>query len=100
MHDPAGRDAVILKQSLTVTQNLEAATEVICSRTSSQLQYLRQIYHSKFGVYLEHEIERNTSGDHKKVMFLFLLAFMKDDLITLRFLYVPETFIIIFVYWL
>lgn len=71
MHDPAGRDAIILKQSLTVAKNLEAATEVICSRTSSQLQYLRQIYHSKFGVYLEHDIKRNTSGDHEKVNNLF-----------------------------
>lgn len=70
MHDPAGRDAIILKQTLTVAQNLEAATEVICSRTSSQLQYLRQIYHSKFGTFLEHDIERNTSGDHKKVILL------------------------------
>lgn len=72
MHDPAGRDAIILKQSLTVAKNLEAATEVICSRTPSQLQYLRHIYHSKFGVYLEHDIERHTSGDHKKVNFLLL----------------------------
>lgn len=72
MHDPAGRDAVILKKSLTLTQNLEAATEVICSRTSSQLQYLRQIYHSKYGVYLEHDIERNTSGDHKKILLAYL----------------------------
>ncbi|KAJ1437773.1 Annexin [Sesbania bispinosa] len=67
IHDPAGRDAIILRQSLTVAKNLETATEVICSRTPSQLQYLRQIYHSKFGAYLEHDIERNTSGDHKKI---------------------------------
>ncbi|RDX89215.1 Annexin D5, partial [Mucuna pruriens] len=71
MHDPAGRDAVILKQSLT-SQNLETATEVICSRTSSQLQYLRQIYHAKFGGYLEHDIERNTSGDHKKILLAYV----------------------------
>lgn len=73
MHDPAGRDALILRQCLTA-ENLEAATEVLCSRTSSQLQYLRQVYHSKFGVYLEHEIERYASGDHKKVNLLVLLV--------------------------
>ncbi|KAK7290196.1 hypothetical protein RIF29_04440 [Crotalaria pallida] len=73
MHDPAGRDATIIKQSLTVTKNLQAATEVICSRLPSQLQYLRQIYHSRYGTYLEHDIERNTFGDriikrdHKKM---------------------------------
>lgn len=70
MHDPAGRDATIIRQSLVVDRNLEAATEVICSRTPSQLQYLKQIYHSKFGVYLERDIEINTSGDHQKVSFL------------------------------
>ena len=69
MHDPAGRDATIIRQSLVVAKNLEAATEVICSRTPSQLQCLKPIYHSKFGDYLEHDIERNTSGDHKKVRF-------------------------------
>ena len=73
MHDPAGRDATIIRQSLTVDRNLEGATEVICSRTPSQLQYLKQIYHSKFGVYIEHDIEANTSGDHKKVILSFLV---------------------------
>ncbi|CAI8619161.1 unnamed protein product [Vicia faba] len=72
MHDPAGRDAVILRQSLTVTKVLEAATEVICSRTPAQLQYLRQIYHAKFGIFLDHDIERNTSGNHKKLLLAYL----------------------------
>lgn len=69
MHDPAGRDAVILRQAFSQDFiNLETATEVICSRTSSQLQTLKQIYHSTFGVYLEHDIELQTSGDHKKIL--------------------------------
>ncbi|KAK2439672.1 hypothetical protein P8452_35106 [Trifolium repens] len=72
MHDPAGRDAIILKQTLTVAKNLEAATEVICSRTPSQLQYLRQIYHTKYGIYLDHDIERNASGDHKKILLAYV----------------------------
>ncbi|XP_054791582.1 annexin D5-like isoform X3 [Prosopis cineraria] len=72
MHDPAGRDAVILRQTLVADKSLEAATEVICSRTPSQLQYLKQIYHSKFGVFLEHDIERNTSGDHKKILLAYI----------------------------
>lgn len=70
MPDPAGRDAEIIRKSLIVDKNLEAATEVLCSRAPSQLQYLKQLYHSKFGVYLEHEIESNTSGDLQKVRFL------------------------------
>jgi annexin D len=72
--DPAARDAEIIRKSLAVDRSLEAATEVICSRTPSQLQYLKQLHHSKFGVYLEHEIELNTSGDHQKVRFLCVNA--------------------------
>ncbi|CAI8595072.1 unnamed protein product [Vicia faba] len=72
MHDPAGRDAEIIRKSLVVNRNLEAATEVICSRSPSQLQYLKQLYHSKFGVYLEHEIEANTSGDLQKILLAYI----------------------------
>ncbi|XP_061361850.1 annexin D5-like [Gastrolobium bilobum] len=72
MHDPAGRDATIIRLCLTVNRNLEGATEVICSHTPSQLQYLKQIYHSNFGVYLEHDIEANTSGDHKKILLAYI----------------------------
>lgn len=68
MHDPAGRDAIILKQALTKDFiNLEAVTDVICSRTPSQIQTLKQIYHSTFGTYLEKDIEIQASGDHEKV---------------------------------
>ncbi|MED6199045.1 hypothetical protein PIB30_072279 [Stylosanthes scabra] len=72
MHDPAGRDATIIRKCLTVDANIQGATEVICSRTPSQLQHLRQIYHSKFGTYIEHDIEATTSGDHKKILLGFL----------------------------
>ncbi|KAF7822134.1 annexin D5 [Senna tora] len=72
MHDPAGRDAIVIRQSLVVERNLEAATEVICSRTPSQLQHLKQVYHAKFGVLIEHDIERNTSGDHKKILLAYI----------------------------
>ncbi|KAI4347309.1 hypothetical protein L6164_008131 [Bauhinia variegata] len=72
MHDPAGRDAVIIYESLNVVKSFGAATEVICSRTPSQLQFLKPIYHSKFGIYLEHDIERNTSGDHKKLLLAYV----------------------------
>ncbi|KAI7749202.1 hypothetical protein M8C21_028257 [Ambrosia artemisiifolia] len=69
MHDPAGRDAVILKQALTREfLNLEAVTEIICSRTSAQLQTLVQIYHSTFGSHLEHDIKHQASGDHEKIL--------------------------------
>lgn len=71
MHDPAGRDAIVIRQALLPdTINLDAATEVICSRTPSQIQLIKQNYQAKFGVFLEQDIEKHTSGDHKKVHFL------------------------------
>lgn len=70
-HDPAGRDAVIVRQSLT-SNSLQAATEVICSRTPTQIQVFKQLYLSKFNTYLEHDIEKYTSGDHVKVTSLSL----------------------------
>ncbi|XP_015883699.1 annexin D5 [Ziziphus jujuba] len=73
MNDPAGRDAVIIKQGLSSESlNLEAATEVICSRTPSQIQHFKQLYHARFGVHLEHDIERRTSGDHKKLLLAYV----------------------------
>ncbi|KAM0045084.1 putative annexin [Helianthus debilis subsp. tardiflorus] len=67
--DPAQRDANILRDSLSPGFiDLEAVTEVICSRTSLQLQTLKQIYHSTCGTYLEHDIELQASGDHQKIL--------------------------------
>nr|XP_043633104.1 annexin D5-like [Erigeron canadensis] len=69
MHDPAGRDAVLLKEALTPDFiNLDAVTDVICSRTSAQVQHLKQIYYSTFSSYLEHDIEQQATGDHQKIL--------------------------------
>lgn len=75
MNDPAARDATIIKQALSGDAiDLKAATEVICSRTPTQIQHFRQIYFALFGVYMENDIESQSSGDHKKVtLFLVLL---------------------------
>ncbi|MCL7034770.1 hypothetical protein MKW94_021611 [Papaver nudicaule] len=73
MHDPAGRDATIIRQALTGNVvDLQAATEVICSRTPTQLQTIKQLYYSKFGGHIERDIEMATTGDHQKL----LLAYM------------------------
>ncbi|MBA0558625.1 hypothetical protein Golob_015637 [Gossypium lobatum] len=73
MHDPAGRDAVVIRQALLPDlTNLDAATEVICSRTPSQIQLIKQNYQAKFGVFLEQDIERHTSGDHKKLLLAYV----------------------------
>ncbi|KAG6511816.1 hypothetical protein ZIOFF_029894 [Zingiber officinale] len=71
--DPAGRDATALKQVLSGDMvDLNAATEIICSRTPSQIQTIRQIYYAKFGVYLEHDIHYCTSGDHQKLLLAYV----------------------------
>ncbi|KAI5313952.1 hypothetical protein L3X38_043128 [Prunus dulcis] len=59
MHDPATRDATIIRQALggEAVVYLKAATEVICSRTPSQILQFKNIYFATFGVYLEHDIE-------------------------------------------
>ncbi|XP_021753035.1 annexin D5-like [Chenopodium quinoa] len=71
MQDPASRDAVVLRQAL-IANDLRGATEVICSRTPSQIQTFKQIYHAKFGTYLEHDLEKHTSGDHKKLLLAYI----------------------------
>ncbi|KAL6962960.1 hypothetical protein U1Q18_037925 [Sarracenia purpurea var. burkii] len=73
MHDPAGRDAIILKNALSGNaRNTNVATEIICSRTPSQIYTLKQIYYSMFGIYLEHDIEQQTSGDHRKTLLAYV----------------------------
>uniref|UniRef100_R7W532 Annexin D5 n=1 Tax=Aegilops tauschii TaxID=37682 RepID=R7W532_AEGTA len=71
--DPVGRDAAILNQSLNgdIT-DLRAATEVICSRTPSQLQIMKQTYRARFGCYLEQDITERTYGDHHKLLLAYL----------------------------
>ncbi|VAI32221.1 unnamed protein product [Triticum turgidum subsp. durum] len=65
--DPAGRDATVLKEALSAESlDLKAATDIICSRTPSQLQIMKQTYYAKFGTYLEHDISQQASGDHQK----------------------------------
>ncbi|XP_030472929.1 annexin D5 [Syzygium oleosum] len=73
MHDPAGRDAIVVRQAFMASStNVQAATEVICSRTPTQIQMFKQHYYSKFGVHLEHEIEKYTSGDHKQLLLKYV----------------------------
>lgn len=70
IHDPAARDATVLRQALSGDViDLRGATEVICSRTPSQIQTIKQIYHARFRTYLEHDINYQASGDHQKVFF-------------------------------
>lgn len=69
LHDPATRDAIIVRSALTapVVDN-QAITEIICSRTPSQLRRMKELYLSTYHSPIEHDIENQTSGDHKKVL--------------------------------
>ncbi|KNA24109.1 hypothetical protein SOVF_018860 [Spinacia oleracea] len=67
MDDPATRDAVVVRECL-LADDLRGTTEVLCSRTPSQIQTLKQIYHSKFGIHLLHDLEYNSSTDHQKLL--------------------------------
>ena len=70
MPDPVERDLIVVKKGLSSeTKNLQAATELICSRTPSQKQSFKQQY-SRFGV-LEDDIYMQASGHHREVIFLY-----------------------------
>ncbi|XP_057445121.1 annexin D5-like isoform X2 [Lotus japonicus] len=74
LYDPATRDAVIARKALTTTPvfDNQAITEIICSRTPSQLRRLKEVYLSTYHSYIEHDIENQTSGDHKKLLLAYL----------------------------
>lgn len=74
MYDPAARDAYVVHQALGgggSSIDLRAATEVLCSRTPSQLHHLRQLYYAMFTTYLERTLELQAFGDHQKVTTFF-----------------------------
>ncbi|KAG8047223.1 hypothetical protein GUJ93_ZPchr0008g11896 [Zizania palustris] len=72
--DPASRDAEILHQALygDVITDMRAVTEVVCSRTPSQLQIMKQAYHARFGCHLENHVAERTSGDHQRLLLAYL----------------------------
>ncbi|CAM8950696.1 unnamed protein product [Rhodiola kirilowii] len=71
--DPAERDATLLSRSLNgdVT-DIRAATEIICSRTPSQLQQVKQLYHARFNAHLEQSIQTLAFDDLMKLLFALL----------------------------
>ncbi|CAB4265281.1 unnamed protein product [Prunus armeniaca] len=73
MPDPATRDANIVRRALEGDVDLKAATEVICSRTPSQMRQFKQIYFSSFDVDLEDDLATKlSSGDHKKLLVAYI----------------------------
>ncbi|CAL0308397.1 unnamed protein product [Lupinus luteus] len=76
LHDPATRDAIILRQALSTQSgpivDNQAITEIVCSRTPSQLRRLKEVYLSQYHSYLERDIENQTNGDHKKLLLAYI----------------------------
>ncbi|KAG4400973.1 hypothetical protein AAZX31_07G162700 [Glycine max] len=73
LHDPATRDAKVVRKALTISVvDNQAITEIICSRTPSQLRRLKEVYLSTYHSYLEQDIESKTSGDHKKLLLAYV----------------------------
>ncbi|KAG4394344.1 hypothetical protein GLYMA_20G011800v4 [Glycine max] len=52
--------------------HVKALTEIICSRTPSQLRRLKEVYLSTYHSYLEQDIENKTSGDYKKLLLAYV----------------------------
>ncbi|XP_043718890.1 annexin D5-like [Telopea speciosissima] len=71
MHDPAVRDATILREALSGFIDMQAVIEVICSRAPSQIQQLKQVYHSKF-CDLEQDIESKAPGVLKELLHAYI----------------------------
>ncbi|XP_071724178.1 annexin D5 [Rutidosis leptorrhynchoides] len=76
MPEPVLKDATIIRQSigggLIDHKDLRAATEIICSRTPSQLRKIKTIYSVAFGDRLDQELEISTSGNHKKLLIAYV----------------------------
>ncbi|XVE85562.1 hypothetical protein DITRI_Ditri17bG0100200 [Diplodiscus trichospermus] len=73
MHEPGARDAHIMKSALKGTvKDLRAVSEMICSRTPSQIGQLKRAYFTNFGNSLEEDIESETSSHHKKLLLAFI----------------------------
>ncbi|XP_050234224.1 annexin D5 [Mercurialis annua] len=69
MQNPMDRYLSTLRQALTgPIVDLKAATEIICSRTSSQIRQIKQAYTTAHGTHLEYDIQAHTSGNHKQLL--------------------------------
>ncbi|XP_054808251.1 annexin D5-like isoform X2 [Prosopis cineraria] len=67
MDEPANRDATVARQALTSSLvDYQAITEVICSRSPSQIRRFKEVYQKVYHTRLERDIEDYLSGDLKK----------------------------------
>ncbi|KAH9321503.1 hypothetical protein KI387_016142, partial [Taxus chinensis] len=75
MYDPADRDAVLLRDALIGAGTKDKTLiEIVCSRTPSQLQLIRQAYHVRYNRFVEKDVESDTSGHYQKLLLAYLSA--------------------------
>ncbi|CAN1839242.1 Annexin D5 [Linum perenne] len=74
MENPTERDSIALRQAFKAVPLFDArgATEIICTRTCSQIRHIKQAYSSKFGSSLEDDIKNYASGDHKRLLLAYI----------------------------
>ncbi|XP_048230611.1 annexin D5 isoform X2 [Ricinus communis] len=73
MQNSLDRHVTTLRQALTgPIIELKAATEIICSRASSQIRQIKQAYTSAHGTHLEYDIQAHTSGNHKELLLAYI----------------------------
>ncbi|EFJ27741.1 hypothetical protein SELMODRAFT_94768 [Selaginella moellendorffii] len=72
MLEPAERDAVLIRDAMKgLGTKDKTLIEIICSRTPSQLYYIRQAYQTKYHRSLDKDIQSDTSGDYRKLLLAF-----------------------------
>ena len=75
MQDAPERDATIMRDALRGWGTQDTALiEMVCSRTTSQLQAIRHAYNSMYQRSLDADISSDTSGDYRKVTFILCIS--------------------------
>ncbi|KAK9286681.1 hypothetical protein L1049_015082 [Liquidambar formosana] len=75
MNEPQERDAEIMRNSLSGGRvNLSILIEIACTRLSSELQCIKQAYHSRYSCDIEQDVTLKVSGGFREI----LLAVLKS----------------------
>ena len=70
------RDATIMRDAIRGWGTQDTSLiEMVCSRTTSQLQAIRHAYNSMYQRSLDEDISSDTSGDYRKVTFILRISY-------------------------
>eukprot|EP00246_Nothoceros_aenigmaticus_P004000 TRINITY_DN15265_c0_g1_i1.p1 TRINITY_DN15265_c0_g1~~TRINITY_DN15265_c0_g1_i1.p1 ORF type:complete len:313 (-),score=34.86 TRINITY_DN15265_c0_g1_i1:182-1120(-) len=79
MMDPCVRDAQLLHESFAGAGTKDTTLiDILCTRTSAQLQLIQQAYLGKYGSNLESDITCETSGYYRQLLLALLNQFRPD----------------------